>query len=219
MNTVLFGSMPTNRAFAAADAQVLARFDGVAPAVVARRVGNGRVVLWASTLDTTWSDLPTRGLGLTVGAHVYPVRKRTFALGVGGELLLRARASHTITTEIEGPDGPIEGPEGPTVITRMTAISPQVSLNFGRRNGWSYVSGGLGRASFTSELEASPFDDPESAGSALNYGGGARWFTNKHLAVSIDLRFYAVRAQDATAARPAFPAMTLVVFSAGVSFR
>ena len=173
----------------------------------------------AAVLGVEATDLPTRGLGLTVGAHVYPVRKRNFALGVGGELLLRARASHTITTEIEGPDGPIEGPEGPTVITRMTAISPQVSLNFGRRNGWSYVSGGLGRASFTSELEASPFDDPESAGSALNYGGGARWFTNKHLAVSIDLRFYAVRAQDATAARPAFPAMTLMVFSAGVSFR
>jgi hypothetical protein len=46
----------------AAGAQVLAKFDGTAPAVLERRVGNGRVVLWASALDTSWSDLPTRGV-------------------------------------------------------------------------------------------------------------------------------------------------------------
>jgi hypothetical protein len=45
-------------------AQVLAKFDGTAPAVIERRVGAGRVVLWASTLDTSWSDLPTRGVFL-----------------------------------------------------------------------------------------------------------------------------------------------------------
>jgi hypothetical protein len=49
---------------AAPGAQVLARFDGSAPAVIERRVGSGRVVLWASTLDTSWSDLPTRGVFL-----------------------------------------------------------------------------------------------------------------------------------------------------------
>jgi len=46
----------------AKDAQVLAKFDGVAPAVIERRVGSGRVLLWASALDTSWSDLPTRGV-------------------------------------------------------------------------------------------------------------------------------------------------------------
>jgi hypothetical protein len=44
----------------AAGVQVLAKFDGTAPAVLERRVGNGRVLLWASALDTSWSDLPTR---------------------------------------------------------------------------------------------------------------------------------------------------------------
>jgi hypothetical protein len=33
------------------DGQVLARFDDGAPALVARRVGNGRVLLWTSSLD------------------------------------------------------------------------------------------------------------------------------------------------------------------------
>ena len=48
----------------APDTQVLARFDGTAPAAVERRVGAGRVMLWASTLDISWSDLPTRGVFL-----------------------------------------------------------------------------------------------------------------------------------------------------------
>jgi hypothetical protein len=42
------------------NAQVLARFDAGAPAVAERRVGSGRVLIWGSTLDISWSDLPTR---------------------------------------------------------------------------------------------------------------------------------------------------------------
>ena len=43
-----------------AQVQVLARFDTGAPAVVERRVGSGRVLMWASTLDDSWSDLPKK---------------------------------------------------------------------------------------------------------------------------------------------------------------
>ena len=43
-----------------ASTQVIARFDGGAAAVTERRVGSGRVLLWASTLDLSWTDLPTR---------------------------------------------------------------------------------------------------------------------------------------------------------------
>jgi len=39
-------------------AQVLARFDGGAPALLERRVGNGRVLLWATAMDRAASDLP-----------------------------------------------------------------------------------------------------------------------------------------------------------------
>ena len=41
-------------------AQVLARFDGGAPALLERRIGTGRVLLWASTLDLAWSDFPLK---------------------------------------------------------------------------------------------------------------------------------------------------------------
>jgi hypothetical protein len=41
-------------------ARVLARFDDGAPALVEGAAGNGRVLVWASTLDTYWSDLPLK---------------------------------------------------------------------------------------------------------------------------------------------------------------
>ncbi|MSO82966.1 MAG: VWA domain-containing protein [Acidobacteria bacterium] len=41
-------------------AQVLARFDGGAPALLERRTGTGRVLLWTSTLDLAWSDFPLK---------------------------------------------------------------------------------------------------------------------------------------------------------------
>jgi hypothetical protein len=40
-----------------AKVQTLARFDDGAPALIERRVGAGRVLMWTSTLDTGWTDL------------------------------------------------------------------------------------------------------------------------------------------------------------------
>jgi Mg-chelatase subunit ChlD len=40
-----------------AAAHVLARFDDGAPALVEQRVGRGKVLVWASTLDSYWNDL------------------------------------------------------------------------------------------------------------------------------------------------------------------
>jgi hypothetical protein len=45
---------------AAPNSQVLARFDAGTPALVERKVGSGHVMLWASTLDLSWSDLPLK---------------------------------------------------------------------------------------------------------------------------------------------------------------
>jgi hypothetical protein len=46
------------QALGAGDADVLARFDDGAPALVESRLGEGRVLVWATTLDTLWNDLP-----------------------------------------------------------------------------------------------------------------------------------------------------------------
>ena len=161
--------------------------------------------------------MPTRGLGVVFGAHWYPVRGQKVALGVGGEVLL-SRGSKT--PEVEEPEqGQPPAVAGPTVNTRFSSISPQVSLNFGSSRGWSYLTGGLGWGGLTTEPETAPVADAESRPRVLNYGGGARWFAKEHVAFTIDLRFYAVGAQAETTGRPAYPSKTMMVFSAGVAFK
>jgi hypothetical protein len=62
-----FGAVPIygyRTLTAAKNAEVLARFDGGSPAVVERRTGNGRVLIWGSSLDVTWTDLPQKSLFL-----------------------------------------------------------------------------------------------------------------------------------------------------------
>lgn len=167
----------------------------------------------ATALGVTAENLPSRGLGVAAGATVYPVRFGKVSLGVGGEWLIFSRGSKTLDPETEG------GTSGPTVTTRFSVLSPQVSLNFGGRNGWSYVSGGLGWAAFSTELETTPVADADGSTRAMNYGGGARWFAKEHLAFTFDLRFYKIDAQDAAPGRPAYEGRRMMVFSAGISVK
>ena len=46
------------------DADVLMRFDNAKPALVERSIGQGRVLLFASSLDPEWNNLPLQGLYL-----------------------------------------------------------------------------------------------------------------------------------------------------------
>ncbi|MEO7271772.1 MAG: hypothetical protein ABI211_07160 [Vicinamibacterales bacterium] len=164
----------------------------------------------ADGLGVQTLDLPKRGFGLVFGAHLYPVRRGVVTLGIGGEVIASRRGS---TPEAD------DNPSGPTVITRFTSVSPQISLNFGSKQGWSYISGGVGVGRFSTELESSTPTESAPRIQVINYGGGARWFTTRHTAVSMDLRFYAVNPQEATAGRPAQPRMTILTFSVGVGFK
>jgi hypothetical protein len=166
----------------------------------------------AEILDVVEDDLPGRGLGFSVGVNVYPFRMGKVTLGLGGELLI-SRGRNTIEAATEG------GPEGPTLVTRFSVISPQISLNFGSRRGWSYVTGGIGRASFETELESAPVSDASSNPRAINYGGGARWFAKEHLAFTFDLRWYRIDGQAATTGRPAYGGRRIMVASAGISVK
>jgi hypothetical protein len=104
------------------------------------------------------------------------------------------------------------------VEARLTALSPQLSINFGHRMGWSYLSGGIGTATYRAWRDDLPEEEGEST-RTINYGGGARWFLNEHLAFAVDLRFYAMNPTEASATAAGHPRMTLVVVSAGVSLR
>lgn len=166
----------------------------------------------AASATVTQPTLPTRGLALVGGAHFYALRSRKITVGLGGELLLSG-ARRTIPATGTGTTS------GPTARTHFSAISPQLSFNFGGRNGWSYISGGLGWATFYVDREDTPLAESRPRAKSLNYGGGARWFTRKHVAFSVDLRFYAISPQEKTATAPALPRTKNMVFSAGLAVR
>lgn len=155
-------------------------------------------------------DTPGRGLGYDVGAHLYIFRLWRITFGVGG--------SYHASRADQRPGQFSVDPDGPTLRKRFSARSSQLSFNFGHRNGWSYLSGGLG----SSRLALFPLgaDEPaQRSANTLNYGGGVRWFLNARLAFTIDVRFYAISPLPAIGGSPASPRMTQATFNVGASFR
>ena len=77
-------------------ANVLARFDDGTPALVERRVGAGRTLLWGSSFDIEWTDLPVKPIFLPflhqMGRHLASYREPEPWLTVG-EVLDPARAT------------------------------------------------------------------------------------------------------------------------------
>ena len=155
------------------------------------------------------SITPGLGLGLEAGAHIYLYRWRVITFGLGGSV--HASLGDRRASELDA------NPDGPTVRKQLVAVSPQLSFNFGSRDGWSYISGGLGNARLS--LFALGTASTERRTRSLNYGGGGRWFTNDHVALSLDLRFYALTPLEQTETEPASPRTTVMVFSIGASFR
>ena len=165
----------------------------------------------ASALQVDSTNLPTFGLGVTVGGHVYVLRTRKITIGLGGEMVL-ARDSSTVRVE-EGAE------EGPTITTKLSGFAPQISFNFGRDEGWSYFSGGLGAARMTTERSDITVAGTPARTRMLNYGGGARFFNTPHLAFTFDIRFYAISPRDGTTTVPGYPRAKFMVLSAGVAFK
>lgn len=148
--------------------------------------------------------VPRRGFGGEGGVHLLfgPGRYRRLSVGISG-LALQGRAA---------------GTTGPEVTTRLLAGAPHLAMNFGHRMGWSYVSIGAGSAAVTSNAP-DVADDTSGSGLVIHYGGGARWFLRRHVAVSLDLRFWALTPRPASLARSRAAATTRVVVSAGVAVR
>jgi hypothetical protein len=72
---------------AAKDATVLARFDTGEPALVERVAGRGRAIVFASTLDLSWNDLPLKPVFLPfihqLGRHLSGFKEQPAWLTVG----------------------------------------------------------------------------------------------------------------------------------------
>lgn len=156
------------------------------------------------------SELPGAGLGLHAGAHVYPLRWRSITFGLGADMTL-ARAHRA----------PSSSQSGERAVTEQFAhLAPQLSFNFGTGNGWSYLSGGIGPSVWSLGADSDPRSDADVERlRTINYGGGARWFLNAHLAFSLDVRFYAIDPGTSVGGRPGSPRTTLFFIGAGVSIK
>ena len=170
----------------------------------------GRNEEFAELRGFTGPETPGPGRGFEAGAHVYVFRWKAITFGVGGSV-------HTSSAN-QRPGERSPDPDGPGVRKRFTAFASQLSFNFGGRNGWSYISGGLGPSRLL--LHSVDTEAPmERSSNTLNYGGGARWFNSEHLAFSIDLRFYAISPLPQMDENPGSPRMTIMVLSIGASFK
>jgi hypothetical protein len=172
--------------------------------------------------------VPSRGFGLDLGGHVYLRSVGAARLGIGVNLLrVHGRvetvvvppSSGTSTGSSTSTSQTVQTVDGPRVDVSLTALAPQASLNFGKADGWSYISAGLGFVSVSTRLTTPPAagatiaERDNGATRAINFGGGARWFTHSHLAVGFDIRIYRVAAGDAT------PSTQLMAASVGISLR
>ena len=161
-------------------------------------------------MDVTW--LPSWGVGLNTAVHVYPVRWKLVTFGIGASYFWGGR---TRTQAVVGQE---REPSGPRVTTRLRGFAPQLSFNFGGRDGFSYVSGGISPSVLTVSREDAEPETGEGA-KTINYGGGARWFFSDRLAFSLDLRFYAIAPKPASEKGGGHPRLTQMIFSAGLSLR
>ena len=175
--------------------------------------------------------VPARGFGLDLGVHVYLFNLGRSRIGVGANAV-NVRAT---TQAAAAPPSTTDRTPAPRQAIRldMRLVAPQLSFNFGAREGWSYLSAGVGIADIavqTAEVNAGRRESGRL--NALNFGGGARWFLKSHLAFTFDLRMHRIAAGNggsleletgpSGAADPPpapTPGMMILVVGGGVSFR
>ena len=87
------------------------------------------------------ATMPATTLGGEAGVHVYVYRWRVITFGIGASV-------HTSLADRQAQNTDLD-PNGPTLRKRFTVVAPQLSFNFGGRDGWSYLSGGLGSSNLS----------------------------------------------------------------------
>ena len=175
----------------------------------------------AGSRGLTQAELPGAGLGGSAAAHVYLPKIAGITLGLGVEAMIGRSSASPQTTSTS-----------PTRLRPVTEVfkgfSPQLSLNFGNGNGWSYLSVGIGRSVWSVVPESrAPLDVDEEPIRTISYGGGARWFAKKRLAFSLDVRVYEVDGgrpslelpSTPQSGPPGSPRTLLLVVGAGISVR
>jgi hypothetical protein len=202
----------------AASAQNPERLPWFAVDLHAATIGLPQAEGWVPALPAE-TIYPGRSFGVAGAATVYPFRLKSITFGIGASL---SAANGSAKTEVITGSGATQTVAITQIVhTGVTNLIPQISLNFGRKLGWSYVSAGIGRTKVTSRAEAigtaPEIVVPEAWNSAINFGGGARWFMKPHLGASVDIRFVKLGSRSPTATLPSAKRTQQWTISAGIS--
>jgi hypothetical protein len=166
--------------------------------------------------------LPGRSWGVVAGGTVYPFRLGFVTFGIGATLTTAKGKSKSLTI-VSGSGSSRTTRVTPIVQTGITNLAPQLSINFGRRLGWSYVSAGIGSSKVTSSADAVATTPaiavPESWNQAINFGGGAKWFMKEHLGAGFDVRFVKLGSRSATDTLPSAKRTQVWNISVGISIQ
>jgi hypothetical protein len=166
-------------------------------------------VTTAAVIGGVPSDLPSRALGLAFGANFYPLRSSGMAFGIGAELMAGGGKSRLVDEQNQ---------TVATIEEHIRSVAGTISINFGHRDGWSYLSAGTGPVRFNTYAGSPPAETPPIK-SSLNAGGGGRWFGLRHLAFCFDVRVYLVKAIPTTFTAAGRDKHKLVVISVGVAIK
>ena len=168
------------------------------------------------------TPLPGRGWGFVGGGTVYPVRLGIFTFGFGASVSTAKGKGESLT---------ITTGSGSSAVTRVTPIMrteilnvmPQVSINFGHRLGWSYLSAGLGPSRVDASMDATTTSPavtlPQTWNQAINFGGGARWFMKPRFGAGFDVRFVKLGTRGESGDVPAAKRTQMVTLSAGITIQ
>ncbi|MFH1824520.1 MAG: BatA and WFA domain-containing protein [Candidatus Firestonebacteria bacterium] len=88
---------------------ILARFGNGDPAIIEKSYKNGKILLWTSSFDKKWSNLPVKGIFLPL------IHEMLYYLTSSGELISDYRVSQPVTwhgrwkgVKVENPDGEVK---------------------------------------------------------------------------------------------------------------
>ena len=168
------------------------------------------------------TPLPGRGFGASVAATAYPFKLGIMTFGLGAAISSGSGKGEalTITTGSGASEVTVVTP---VFRTRALNVIPQISINFGHKLGWSYLSAGIGTTRIAASADASPTTPqvtlPQTWNQALNFGGGARWFMKRRLGAGFDVRFIKLGSRAESGVIPAARRTQMVSFSAGITIQ
>jgi hypothetical protein len=168
------------------------------------------------------TPLPGRGWGAGAGATVYPLRLGIFTFGVGASVSTGKGKGEALTITT-GSGSTAATIVTPVMRTNVLNVTPQVSINFGHKLGWSYLSAGVGTTRINASSDATSTLPqvvfPETWNQALNFGGGARWFMKPRFGAGFDVRFVKLGSRGPSGNIPAARRTQMITFSAGISIQ